>query len=238
MTISITGVPRQSCIAAVHVHAHPFIHSAGGWLGLSLETAYVIIQVVWGFFPENPSHALFCCELSFTLLLHWVQFGLWIKFAQMKVDLSTFQSPPTTHLPAPHFSIMVLAHSPVFPTNLCSGSFLVIIMALKSLNSASSTWLATTGKWCWLSWMNWLRGWADNHRNYKVWHCIFFLSVVLSPAIGATISNVVSWRDQQTSEQEDVDLSGKAPVWSGHSKRKQKWFNHRIIMPLWLADHG
>lgn len=129
------------------------------------------------------------CPILLWVVFHFITAlgSVWfvVKFAQMKVDLSTFQSPPTTvtHVPAPHFSIMVLAHSPVFPTNLCSGSFLVIIMALKSLNSASSTWLATTGKWCWLSWMNWLRGWTDNHRNYKVWHCIFF------PVNGAQSSN-------------------------------------------------
>lgn len=175
------------------------------------------------------------------LLLHWIQFDLWIMFTQVKVDQSTFQSPQTTvtHPPAPHFSITFSDHSPVFPTHLCSGFFVVIVMAPKSLNSASSTWLTTTGKWCWLSWMNGLRGWTDNHRNYYVWHCTFFLSVVLNPAIlGATISNVVYWRDQQISEQEDVDLLGKAPTWIGHSKRKQKWFNHKIIVLWWLTDHG
>lgn len=56
--------------------------------------------------------------------------------------------------------------------------------------------------------------------------------------LGTTISNVVYWRAQQISEQGEVDLPGKAPVWSGHSKKKQKWFNHRIIMPWWSTGHG
>jgi len=61
---------------------------------------------------------------------------------------------------------------------------------------------------------------------------IYCLPVVLSPTVlDATVLHMVYLRDQQISEQEDVGLLGKAPVWSGHSKRKQKWFNDRLIMP-------
>lgn len=164
----MSGVPRQSCCACPSSAAHHFILLQGAALGWVLF-CLCDYSSCSRLFPENPSHApillrvichFYYCT-GFSLIYRF-------KFTQMKVDLSTFQSPHTTvtHLPALYFSITFSVHSPVFPTHFCSGSFVVIIVAPKNLNSVFSTWLATTGKWCWLSWMNWLRGWTDNHRNY------------------------------------------------------------------------
>lgn len=151
---------RAGMLLCIRPLCCPLFHRTNmGWV---LEAVYMIISVVWDFFQKTRV-CIFLQVICHFYYSNWVQFDLWI----VSIDEGRPRYVPVpktmvSHLPAPHFSITILLILLVIITQMCSSFFVVVIMTPKWVNGASSMWLATTEKWCRLSWM---RGLNYYYRN-------------------------------------------------------------------------